>query len=127
MAGADRDEGAFHGAAGSAHAADAVRRRALVACPMTQLRASSKRLRIEAGEITLRTRLHWRGRQRGCESYVTEPVAFSIDIEMEWAASVPDRLRLIKAAKKGCFVEQTLMRPNTIAHRLKDGERWVGA
>jgi hypothetical protein len=38
-----------------------------------------------------------------------------------------DRLRLIEAAKRGYFVEQTLTRPNAIAHRLKDGEVWVDA
>jgi uncharacterized OsmC-like protein len=121
------DEGPFHGGAGSAPTPLMLFAAGLASCLMTQLRAFSKRLRIDAGAITLQTRLHWRGRQRGREPYVTEPVGFSIDIEMAGSAPVADRLRLIEAAKLGCFVEQTLMRPNAIAHRLKDGERWVDA
>ena len=121
------DEGAFHGGGGTAPTPLMLFAGGLAACLMTQLRAFSKRLRIDVGAITLNTRLHWRGRQRGREPYVTEPVGFSIDIELEGTASLEDRLRLIEAAKKGCFVEQTLMRPNAIAHRLKDGETWVDA
>lgn len=121
------DEGAFHGGGGTAPTPLMLFAGGLSACLMTQLRAFSKRLRVDAGAIRLHTRLHWRGRQRGREPYVTEPVAFTIDIEMDGAASLEDRLRLIEAAKKGCFVEQTLMRPNTIAHRLKHAESWVDA
>ena len=31
----------------------------------------------------------------------------------------------LEAAKKGSFVEQTLMRPNIIGHRLRVGKDWV--
>lgn len=119
------DEGAFHGGGGSAPTPLMLFSAGLASCLMTQLRAFSKRLRIEVGAMTVRTHLHWRGRQRGRDPYVTEPVGFSIDIEMETSAPIEDRVRLIEAAKKGCFVEQTLARPNEIAHRLKVGEEWL--
>lgn len=119
------DEGAFHGGGGSAPTPLMLFAGGLTACLMTQLRAFSKRLKCDAGVIRLRTRLHWQGRQRGREPYVTEPVGFEIDIEMDGSAGLDERRRLIEAAKLGCFVEQTLSRTNNIAHRLKDGEGWV--
>ena len=97
----------------------------LAACLMTQLRAFSKRLKVDVGEIKLATRLHWQGFQKGREPYVTEPVSFEIDIDMAGSASTQERIELIEAAKQGCFVEQTLMRPNIIGHRLKVDNDWV--
>jgi len=32
---------------------------------------------------------------------------------------------LIAAAKKGCFIEQTLGQKNIINHKLRDGDSWV--
>jgi len=121
------DEGAFHGGDGSAPTPLMLFAGGLAACLMTQLRAFSKRLRIDAGAIRLSTRLHWQGRQKGRAPYVTAPVGFEIDIEMDGSASNDDKLRLIEAAKKGCFIEQTLARPNSIRHRLKAGNDWLDA
>jgi len=36
-------------------------------------------------------------------------------------------LELVEAAKKGCFLEQTLGRENTIRHRIKTDGGWVDA
>jgi hypothetical protein len=44
---------------------------------------------------------------------------------MEGSASTEQRIELIEAAKKGCFVEQTLMRPNMVGHRLRVGDEWI--
>lgn len=119
------DEGAMHGGDNSAPTPLMLFAGGLAACLMTQLRAFAKRLRVPVGEIRLSTRLHWVGRQRGREPYVSEPVRFSIDIEMASEAPLDDQKRLIEAAKKGCFVEQTLMRPNAVAHRLKADGGWI--
>ena len=67
----------------------------------------------------------WQGFQKGREPYKTEPVSFEIDIVMEGSASTQERIELIEAAKKGCFVEQTLIRPNTVGHRLRVNNDWV--
>ena len=115
------DEMGFHGGDGSAPTPLML----FTACLMTQLRAFSKRLRVDVGEIKLATRLHWQGFQKGREPYVTEPVSFEIDIDMEGPASTDQRIELIEAAKKGCFVEQTLMRPNLIGHRLRVDDEWI--
>ena len=118
------DEGGLHGGAGTAPTPLMLFAGGLTACLMTQLRAFSRRLDVEVGRIALSTRLEWRARQQGRAPYVSEPVGFAIDIEIESDAPVAEQKRLIEAAKKGCFVEQTLMRPNTIAHRLKTAEGW---
>jgi uncharacterized OsmC-like protein len=119
------DEGAFHGGGGTAPTPLMLFAGGLSSCLMTQLRAFSKRLRIDAGRIELKTRLHWEGRQTGRDPYVTRPVSFEIDIEMDGSASEEERCRLIAAAKLGCFVEQTLVQANTIRHRLKTEEGWT--
>ena len=33
-------------------------------------------------------------------------------------------MRLLEAAQRGCFIDQTLRRPNRIVHRLRVGERF---
>lgn len=119
------DEGADHGGGGSAPTPLMLFAGGLTACLMTQLRAFAPRLRVKVGDIRLNTHLHWIGRQQGRAPYVTEPVGFRIDIEMDGDATHEERITLIEAAKKGCFVEQTLMRENSVAHRLMTNEGWV--
>lgn len=118
------DEGAFHGGGGTAPPPLTYFAAGLASCLMTQLRAFSKRLRIEVGEMKVSVRCHWQGTQTGREPYVTAPVSFDLDIELQTATALEDQLRLIEAAKKGCFIEQTLMRENIVGHRLKVGEDW---
>jgi hypothetical protein len=52
--------------------------------------------------------LHWQAEQRGNAPCESEPVAFTMDIELRGGASTADRQCLIDAAAKGCFVEQLL-------------------
>jgi hypothetical protein len=49
-----------------------------------------------------------------------------MDVDIESDASEADKRRLLAAAQKGCFVEQSL-KPGLVRHRLKIGERWVDA
>lgn len=119
------DEGAFHGGGGTAPPPLTYFAAGLASCLMTQLRAFSKRLRIEVGEIVIDTRCHWIGEQEGRAPYVTQPKAFTLDIAMDTEASVEDQVRLLEAGKKGCFIEQTLCRENTIGHRLKTDAGWM--
>ena len=119
------DEGAFHGGGGTAPLPLAYFAAGLASCLTTQIRAFSKRLRIEVGAIRVGARCHWRGHQEGRAPYVTEPVGFALDVELDSPAPAADQVRLIEAAKKGCFIEQTLARPNAIAHRLRTGEGWI--
>lgn len=121
------DEGPFHGGDGTAPPPLALFTAALTGCLMTQIRAFAKRMKVPLEGVEVRARLHWRGEQEGTEPYVTHPVGFDLDVEMDSAAPLEDRLALLQAAKKGCFIEQTLAQGLAVGHRLRDGEDWVAA
>ncbi len=118
------DEGPFHGGDGTAPPPLALFTAALTGCLMTQIRAFAKRLKIELTGLEVGARLHWKGEQMGNDPYVTAPVAFSLDVEVDSSASEDDLRRLIAAAKKGCFIEQTLAEGIVVGHRLKLGGEW---
>lgn len=118
------DEGAFHGGDGTAPPPLALFTAALTGCLMTQIRAFSKRLSIPVGSVEVRARLHWEGEQVGNEPYVTGPVGFDLDVDMDSDAPAEDLRRLLDAARKGCFIEQTLARGLDVSHRLRVGEEW---
>lgn len=121
------DEGPFHGGDGTAPPPLAHFTAALTGCLMTQIRAFSKRLRIPIRGVKVHTRLHWQGEQEGMEPYVTSPVSFDMDVDIDSDASPEELEKLLNAAKKGCFLEQTLMQGLVVGHRLKVGEDWRDA
>ena len=118
------DEGAGHGGDGTAPYPLAYFASGLAACVMTQIRAFSRRLGIPVGEFRVNARCHWEARQRGNAPYESAPIAFTLDIDLGEEASVEDRRRLIDAAAKGCFIEQSL-KPGLVKHRLKVGGQWL--
>ena len=119
------DEGPFHGGDATAPPPLALFTAALTGCIMTQIRAFSKRMKIPIGQVTVNARLHWRGEQSGRDPYTTAPVGFDLDIDFDSPANKEDQLRLMAAAKKGCFIEAILTPQNEIAHRLKTPDGWV--
>jgi uncharacterized OsmC-like protein len=118
------DEGPKHGGDGTAPYPLAYFASALTACVMTQLRAFSRRLGIPVTDFSVNARCHWEARQVGNEPYVSAPVAFTLDIDLGGGASESDKRRLIAAAEKGCFIEQSLQ-PGIVKHRLKVGDDWI--
>ncbi len=121
------DEGAFHGGDGTAAPPLALFTAALTGCLMTQIRAFSKRMDIPVTNVEVRARLHWEGEQEGNDPYVTNPVGFGLDVDLETEASAEDQRRLLDAAKKGCFIEQTLAKGLIVDHRLRIGGEWQDA
>ena len=121
------DEGPFHGGDGTAPPPLALFTAALTGCLMTQIRAFSKRLKIEIGAVEVKARLHWKGEQEGNDPYVTHPVGFDLDVDLDSPASDADQRRLLEAAKKGCFIEQTLSQGLQVGHRLRLGDDWHDA
>jgi hypothetical protein len=91
---------------------------------MTQIRAFSKRLGIPVDNFSVKTRCHWEAQQSGTAPYESAPVAFTMDVDIESEGSEADKRRLLAAAQKGCFVEQSL-KPGLVRHRLKIDGRWV--
>ncbi|ABD55868.1 OsmC family protein [Jannaschia sp. CCS1] len=121
------DEGPFHGGDGTAPPPLALFTAALTGCLMTQIRAFAKRLKIDIRGVEVGARLHWKGEQVGNDPYVTDPVAFGLDVDIDSDAT-PDQLHeLLNAAKKGCFIEQSLATGVIVGHRLKLGNEWVDA
>jgi len=51
-------------------------------------------------------------------------VSFEVDVAIESPDPEEKVAALINAARKGCFIEQTLGRQNTIHHRMKTPEGW---
>ena len=121
------DEGPFHGGDGTAPPPLALFTAALTGCLMTQIRAFSKRLKIDIRGVEVRSRLHWEGEQEGNEPYVTNPVGFSLDVTLDTDADAEDQRRLLNAAKKGCFREQTLAKGLIVDHRLNVDGSWEDA
>ncbi|MFZ3581790.1 OsmC-related (seleno)protein [Loktanella sp. DJP18] len=121
------DEGPFHGGDGTAPPPLALFTAALTGCLMTQIRAFAKRLKIDIGTVEVKARLHWTGEQVGNDPYVTAPVGFHLDIDLDSSASTADQLRLIAFAKKGCFIETTLMQGLSVGHRVKIDTDWHDA
>ena len=119
------DEGGFHGGDGTAPPPLAYFATGFTGCIMTQLRAFAKRLDIEIKDLTVTGRFAWEANQTGRDPYVSGPVGFGFDIEIDSDASPDDLKRLVEAAKKGCFIDQSLAVANNVGHRLRIGGDWV--
>ena len=120
------DEGSFHGGDASAPPPLALFVAGLTGCIMTQIRAFSKRLKVNLKDLNVETRVIWDWEAKG-KVYETGPYSFEIDIYIDSDDPMEKQLELIALAQKGCFLEQTLGQKNTIQHRLKVGNEWVAA
>lgn len=121
------DEGPFHGGDGTAPPPLALFTAALTGCLMTQIRAFSARLDVPIGVVEVKARLHWQAEQVGRARYTSAPVAFDLDVDLDSTAPEADQMRLLEAAKQGCFIETTLMQGLTVGHRLRIGADWKQA
>lgn len=119
------DEGPFHGGDGTAPPPLALFTAALTGCIMTQIRAFAKRLSITIDRLDVHAKMHWQGEQMGNDPYVTAPVAFGLDIEIESSATQDELRHLLDCARKGCFIEQSLAQGVIVEHRLKTGDTWL--
>ncbi|MEM9010008.1 MAG: OsmC family protein [Pseudomonadota bacterium] len=117
------DEGSFHGGDASAPPPLALFVGGLTGCIMTQIRAFGKRLGVTIADLEVDVRVQWDWQATG-RTYETAPRSFEIDVMLTSPDPMERQVELIEAAKKGCFIEQTLGRQNTIKHRLRDGDVW---
>ncbi|WP_146346551.1 OsmC family protein [Phaeobacter marinintestinus] len=120
------DEGSFHGGDATAPPPLALFVGGLTGCIMTQLRAFAKRMGVPLTDLSVETRVQWDWEAQG-KVYETAPKSFEIDILIDSEAPIEHQLELVAAAKKGCFIEQTLGQSNTIRHRLKSADGWIDA
>lgn len=98
---------------------------ALVGCLMTHIRMFSRSMEIPVRDVDTNATFRWAGRQVGDVPYEARLEEISIDIEIDSDAAEGDLLRLIDAAKQGCFVEKTLSQGITVSHRLKRPGGWT--
>ena len=117
------DEGAFHGGDASAPPPLAMFVSGLTGCIMTQIRAFAKRMKVPLDDLTVNARIEWLWEAKG-NIYETSPRSFALDIDIDSPAPRQDVVGLVQAAKKGCFIEQTLAQQNTIRHRIKTDKGW---
>jgi uncharacterized OsmC-like protein len=120
------DEGKFHGGEASAPPPLALFVGGLTGCLMTQIRAFARRLRIGINDLRVETRVEWDWQAKS-PVYETAPKSFAIDIFIDSDEPLERQQELVRLAKKGCFIEQTLGQANTITHRLKTADGWVAA
>ncbi|MEP3247821.1 MAG: OsmC family protein [Sneathiella sp.] len=118
------DEGSFHGGEATAPPPLALFVAGLTGCIMTQLRAFAKRLNVNLTDLSVDTRVVWDWEAKD-RIYETAPHSFEIDVLIDSDDTQDNIIALIDAAKKGCFLEQTLGRANTIRHRLKTVDGWI--
>ncbi|MDQ2089967.1 OsmC family protein [Marimonas arenosa] len=118
------DEGPFHGGDATAPPPLALFIASLTGCLMTQLRAFARRLEVPLDTLTVDTTIEWDWARSGAV-YETAPKSFAVDVNIDSPAPAENVEALIRAAKKGCFIEQTLGQANRITHRMKRGEGWV--
>lgn len=120
------DEGPFHGGDASAPPPLALFIGGLTGCIMTQLRAFAKRMNVQIDDLAVDCRVVWQWTPKG-RIYETAPKSFEIDVRLDSPNPLEEQRALIAAAKKGCFVEQTLGQANTIRHRLKTEAGFIEA
>ena len=118
------DEGQFHGGEASAPPPLALFVAGLTGCLMTQIRSFGKRLRVPIDDLRVETRVIWDWAKVG-NVYETGPKSFEMDITLDSPAPMDEQVALIEAAKKGCFLEQTLGQANVITHRIKTADGYV--
>lgn len=58
---------------------------------------------------------------------MTNPVGFSLDVTLDTHAPKDDQHKLLDAAKKGCFLEQTLANGLIVDHGLNINGTWEDA
>lgn len=117
------DEGAFHGGDASAPPPLALFVGGLTGCIMTQIRAFARRLDVPLDDLKVQARIQWDWKAKD-RIYETAPRSFAIDIDIDSPAPEESVLDLISAARKGCFIEQTLGQKNIIRHRIKTEQGW---
>jgi uncharacterized OsmC-like protein len=112
------DEGPFHGGDATAPPPLALFIGGLTGCIMTQLRAFAKRMDVEINDLQVDCKIVWQWTPKD-RIYETAPKSFDMEITIDSPSPIEDQLALVQAARKGCFVEQTLGQSNKITHRLK--------
>ncbi len=118
------DEGPFHGGDATAPPPLAHFIAGLTGCIMTQIRAFARRMDVVVDDLTVIAEVRWQWTPKG-RIYETAPKSFHIDVLLDSPSPLDDQIALVQAAKRGCFVEQTLGVANSVSHRIRSGDGFV--
>ncbi|NNU82051.1 OsmC family protein [Halovulum dunhuangense] len=113
------DEGNFQGGEGTAPTPLEYFLTGLVGCLMTQLRVFSKKMKVPFDSLEVRCEAAWEGMKSEAGPYAGVPSGFRIDIDIQSSAPSEQIEGLVRAARLGCFVEQTLCRKNDLEYSLQ--------
>ncbi|MDA7430443.1 OsmC family protein [Primorskyibacter aestuariivivens] len=112
------DEGKFQGGEDTAPTPLEFFLTGLVGCLMTQIRVFAKRLKVDVEDVKVTCRARWEAHPDPVGPYQGKPVGFEIDVDVTSGADPARVSELVGAARRGCFVEQTLSQANEITHHL---------
>lgn len=113
------DEGPFQGGEDTAPTPLEYFLTGLVGCLMTQIRAFARRMDLKIDGLEVTCHAHWSAHPDEVGPYQGKPEGFSIDVRVT-STEAADRIEeLVKAARRGCFVEATLGQVNAIEHHVE--------
>lgn len=112
------DEGPMHGGQASAPTPLHLFTASLAGCFMTQVRAFAKRMKVTVDGLRVSGTAHWQATAEPGEPYVSEPIGITLAVHVDSTAGSLELIDLLEAAKKGCFIEQSLAAGVQVRHEL---------
>ena len=96
----------------------------LAGCLMTNIRMMAAHFEVPIEELRVAARAEWERRVTPGAPHRAATRGFLLDIEIDSDAEDATVLRLVEAARDGCFVEDSLTEAVQVSHRLKLGYGW---
>ncbi len=120
-------EGQVFEAGDAAFPALALLAAAVVSSLLVQIRLVATAQDTPLGAVVIEASFSWCGTRIGAAPYQTrlDALQIAVSIDAESSAGEGRLLQLLDAARQGCFIQQTLLRANPIAHRLRRPGGWT--
>lgn len=116
------DEGKFHGGEGTAPPPLAHFVAGWAGCITTRIRAFARKMRLDFSILAVGGSADWLAEMRRFGGYECWPVRFVMDVRIESSEDPERLLELVSAARKGCFVEQSLRKDLDVDFRVHINE-----
>jgi uncharacterized OsmC-like protein len=91
---------------------------ALTGCLMTQIRAFARRLGVELHGLRVEGSTSWQADVAADRTHDAACTGFEVDVHVDSPSEAAAVAGLVQAARRACFVEQTLAPGVITAHRL---------